>query len=116
MFKTKIKDIELTLKFGVRFLDELNKVMGISQSNINIGMSALRAIPGLTLNDPSILGRVLYAASYSNPVRPTVDEWFDYLDTVTPSQITKLSKQCLDEINNSNGLKAMVAISKKKQG
>ena len=39
MMKIKFNDNEtLTLKFGVRFVDELNRVLGIEQNHMNLGM------------------------------------------------------------------------------
>lgn len=110
MLTIKFNNIDTTLKFGVRFVDELNRVLGISEQNINMGMGVVRAIPGLQINDPAVLSRVLYAASYDNSPRPSLNDWFEYFDN--GGDVAKLSKAVLSEIAKSNSLKAIAGALK----
>ena len=82
MMKIKFNDNEtLTLKFGVRFVDELNRVLGIEQNHMNLGMGVINSLTGLNVNDPAVLAKVLYASAYDNSPRPSLDDVYDFLDS-----------------------------------
>lgn len=108
MMKIKFNDNkELTLKFGVRFVDELNRILGIEQNHMNLGMGVINSLTGLNVNDPAVLAKVLYASAYDNSPRPSLNDIHDFLDS-GKGDIAKLCSDILSEYDKSNSLKAMV--------
>ena len=56
----KINEKDVELKFGVRFVRELDKVGGVDTGSFNMGMALTKAIPALQAYDPVALSNVIY--------------------------------------------------------
>lgn len=104
--KIKINNQEIELKFGVRFVRELDKIKGISQNGISFGMALNSTIPALTTYDPSALADVLYCACYKADARPSMDNIEDYIDDA--KDIDKLFDDVINELKKSNATKTSV--------
>lgn len=99
----KFKDKDIELKFGVRFVRELDKVGGVDTGNFNMGMALTKAIPALQTYDPVALSNVIYAASYGNSPRPGVKEVDEYVDEA--KNIEKLFDEVTKELLKANVVK-----------
>lgn len=95
------KDVEL--KFGIRFVRELDKVGGVDTGNFNMGMALTKAIPALQTYDPVALSNVIYAASYGSSPRPGMTEIDDFLDNY--DKIEKLFDDVTKEMLHANVVK-----------
>lgn len=104
--KIKINDKEIELKFGVRFVRELDKLKGVSQNGIKFGMGLNRTVPTLLTYDPSALADVLYCASYKADKRPTMAQIEDFIDD--DENIETTFKDVLEALQQSNATKTLV--------
>lgn len=104
--KIKIKNIEYTLNFGIRFVRELDKVASVSNNGISLGMALMRTLPALQTYDPVALCNVIYAAAYDNKPRPTVKDIEDFIDNeVSFENLEKYFDEILKQINESTATK-----------
>ena len=94
----KINEKDVELKFGVRFVRELDKV-----GSFNMGMALTKAIPALQAYDPVALSNVIYAASYGSTPRPAMTEIDDFLDGY--AKIEKLFDDVTKEMLKANAVK-----------
>lgn len=99
----KINEKDVELKFGIRFVRELDKVGGVDTGNFNMGMALTKAIPALQAYDPVALSNVIYAASYGNSPRPGMTEIDDFLDNY--DKIEKLFDDVTKEMLHANVVK-----------
>lgn len=99
----KINEKDVDLKFGVRFVRELDKVGGVDTGSFNMGMALTKAIPALQAYDPVALSNVIYAASYGSTPRPAMAEIDDFLDGY--AKIEKLFDDVTNEMLKANAVK-----------
>ncbi|EKW99380.1 tail assembly chaperone [Ligilactobacillus saerimneri] len=78
--KLMINGKEVELHFGVRFVRELDKVAGVQQGNISLGMSLTKTLPALLAFDPVALSTVIYAAAYETKPRLKMADIDDFID------------------------------------
>ena len=102
--KIKIKDREVTLYFGVRFVRELDKVAGMNVNGASLGMGLTRTLPALETGDPVALANVLYAASYDTNPRVSQNEIDEYMENC--KDLDKLYDRVMKEAMESNIIKA----------
>lgn len=102
-----INDKKVELKFGVRFLRELDKIASVENSGIKFGMGLSRAILGLRAYDAAVLADVLYAASYGKVGQTTIDNFLDGCE-----DLEKVFDDVMKEISESNA--ANLAVKKMK--
>ena len=102
-----INNKKVELKFGVRFLRELDKIASVENSGIKFGMGMSRSILGLRAYDAAVLSDVLFAASYGKVAQTTIDNYLDDCD-----DLEKIFDEVLKEINESNA--ANLAVKKMK--
>lgn len=100
----KIKDREVTLYFGVRFVRELDKVAGMNVNGASLGMGLTRTLPALETGDPVALANVLYAASYDTNPRVSQNEIDEYMENC--KDLDKLYDRVMKEAMESNIIKA----------
>lgn len=101
-----INSREYDLNFGVRFVRELDKNVGLSTQGINFGMGLLRTLPALKAYDPAVLSDVIHAATVSNKKRPSASEVDDYIDT--EPDLEPVFEQVHKEMTEANAVKAAV--------
>lgn len=102
-----INDKKVGLKFGVRFLRELDKIASVENSGIKFGMGLSRSILGLRAYDAAVLADVLYAASYGKVGQATIDNYLDNCE-----DLEKIFDDVIKEISESNA--ANLAVKKMK--
>ena len=102
-----INDKKVELKFGVRFLRELDKIASVENSGIKFGMGLSRSILGLRAYDAAVLADVLYAASYGKVGQATIDHYLDNCE-----DLEKIFDDVIKEISESNA--ANLAVKKMK--
>lgn len=102
-----INDKKVELKFGVRFLRELDKIASVENSGIKLGMGLSRSILGLRAYDAAVLADVLYAASYGKVGQATIDNYLDNCE-----DLEKIFDDVIKEISESNA--ANLAVKKMK--
>lgn len=102
-----INDKQVELKFGVRFLRELDKIASVENSGIKFGMGLSRSILGLRAYDAAVLADVLYAASYGKVGQTTIDNFLDGCE-----DLEKVFDDVMKEISESNA--ANLAVKKMK--
>lgn len=102
-----INDKKVELKFGVRFLRELDKIASVENSGIRFGMGLSRSILGLRAYDAAVLADVLYAASYGKVGQATIDNYLDNCE-----DLEKIFDDVIKEISESNA--ANLAVKKMK--
>ncbi len=102
-----INDKKVELKFGVRFLRELDKIASVESSGIKFGMGLSRSILGLRAYDAAVLADVLYAASYGKVGQATIDNYLDNCE-----DLEKIFDDVIKEISESNA--ANLAVKKMK--
>lgn len=52
------------LNFGVRFVNELDNVIGVKRDGISLGFGLTKSIPALQAYDTAVLAQVLYCATF----------------------------------------------------
>lgn len=101
-----INDAKLELRFGVRFIRELDKIAGLNAEvrgqKVSLGFGTIKALPALEAYDTAVLSQVIYAAAYDADPRPGEDAIDDYLDTLSVKQLENLFTKVRKEISNSN--------------
>lgn len=102
-----INNKKVELKFGVRFLRELDKIASVENSGIKFGMGLSRSILGLRAYDAAVLADVLYAASYGKVGQATIDNYLDNCE-----DLEKVFDDVMKEISESNA--ANLAVKKMK--
>lgn len=100
-----INNKNVALKFGVRFLRELDKVASVETGGVKFGMGLTKALPGLQAYDAAVLADVLFAASYGKVAQATIDNYLDNCE-----DLEKVFDGVLKEINESNA--ANLAVKK----
>lgn len=93
------------LKFGVRFVRELDKLRSPEVENVKVGMALNVTLPVLTAHDPAVIADYIYCAAYKNHPRPTQAEVDNFLDN--DADFDKLADQIVQEVKESNVIKGM---------
>ncbi len=94
---------KIQLKFGIRFLRELDKIDGVEVQGQSLGFAIQVALPKLENFDPVTLSDALYAASYEASPRPSRADVDDYVDTC--DDLESLFIEIRREIETSNSIK-----------
>lgn len=100
----KINEKNVELKFGIRFVRELDIVGGVDTGSFNMGMALTKAIPALQAYDPVALSNVIYAASYGASPRPGMAEVDEFIENY--GDIEKLFADVTKEMLKANVVKA----------
>ncbi|WP_429971279.1 tail assembly chaperone [Fructilactobacillus sp. Tb1] len=98
-----INDKKYAFKFGIRFVEELNKIAGLEAKGMKFGMALSTQIPALQGYDPEALAKILFAANITEKPRLSQDEVINYLDS--DADLEKLFKDVIAEITKSNATK-----------
>lgn len=100
MFIT-INDREFEVRFGLRFLRELDKKTYMNVADgVRLGASMEYKVPLLFANDTVVLSEVLYTGTCTEKVRPTQDMIDSYIEN--HEDLEGLFEEVLSELKNSN--------------
>lgn len=103
--QVKINNKELELKFGVKFVRELDKVAGLDVNGASFGMGLTKSIPALNTADPAVLADVIYSAASTNKAfRPSQDDVDNFIDDYD-GDLEKLFDDVTKEMSAANAIK-----------
>lgn len=95
-----IKDKTFNVKFGVRFVRELDKAFPNEQNGMKFGMALATKIPELLGFDIAALSDIIYFGTVTESPRPSQVDVDEYIENV--EDIEKLFENVLDELRESN--------------
>lgn len=103
--QVKINNKEVELKFGVKFVRELDKVAGLDVNGASFGMGLTKSIPALNTADPVVLADVIYSAASTNKAfRPSQDDVDNFIDDYD-GDLEKLFDDVTKEMSAANAIK-----------
>lgn len=103
--QVKINNKEVELKFGVKFVRELDKVAGLDVNGASFGMGLTKSIPALNTADPAVLADVIYSAASTNRAfRPSQDDVDNFIDDYD-GDLEKLFDDVIKEMSAANAIK-----------
>lgn len=103
--QVKINNKEVELKFGVKFVRELDKVAGLDVNGASFGMGLTKSIPALNTADPAVLADVIYSAASTNKAfRPSQDDVDNFIDDYD-GDLEKLFDDVTKEMSAANAIK-----------
>lgn len=103
--QVKINNKEVELKFGVKFVRELDKVAGLDVNGASFGMGLTKSIPALNTADPAVLADVIYSAASTNKAfRPSQDDVDNFIDDYD-GDLEKLFDDVTKEMSAANTIK-----------
>ncbi|NLT85682.1 tail assembly chaperone [Leuconostoc sp.] len=103
--QVKINNKEVELKFGVKFVRELDKVAGLDVNGASFGMGLTKSIPALNTADPAVLADVIYSAASTNKAfRPSQDDVDNFIDDYD-GDLEKLFDDVIKEMSVANAIK-----------
>ncbi|WP_273950160.1 tail assembly chaperone [Leuconostoc mesenteroides] len=103
--QVKINNKEVELKFGVKFVRELDKVAGLDVNGASFGMGLTKSIPALNTADPAVLADVIYSAASTNKAfRPSQDDVDNFIDDYE-GDLEKLFDDVTKEMSAANAIK-----------
>lgn len=103
--QVKINNKEVELKFGVKFVRELDKVAGLDVNGASFGMGLTKSIPALNTADPAVLADVIYSATSTNKAfRPSQDDVDNFIDDYD-GDLEKLFDDVTKEMSAANAIK-----------
>ena len=112
IMQIKINNKQVNLKFGVKFVRELDKVAGIDLNGASFGMGLTKSIPALNTADPSVLADVIYSAASTNKeFRPSQDDVDDFIDNYE-DDLEKLFDDVIKEMSQANAIKVALKNAK----
>ncbi|MGX9816624.1 tail assembly chaperone [Leuconostoc mesenteroides] len=103
--QVKINNKEVKLKFGVKFVRELDKVAGLDVNGASFGMGLTKSVPALNTADPAVLADVIYSAASTNKAfRPSQDDVDNFIDDYD-GDLEKLFDDVIKEMSAANAIK-----------
>ncbi|MFL2050662.1 tail assembly chaperone [Leuconostoc mesenteroides] len=103
--QVKINNKEVELKFGVKFVRELDKVAGLDVNGASFGMGLTKSVPALNTADPAVLADVIYSAASTNKAfRPSQDDVDNFIDDYD-GDLEKLFDDVTKEMSSANAIK-----------
>ena len=98
----------LDLNFGVRFVREIDKLVGVEMniqgSKQSLGFGLTKAVLGLKSYDSAMLSTIIYAAAWDNKKRPSQLDVDNFLDD-PKTDIEKLFDDVTAEMMKANAVK-----------
>ena len=112
IMQIKINNKQVDLKFGVKFVRELDKVAGLDLNGASFGMGLTKSIPALNTADPAVLADVIYSAASTNKAfRPSQDDVDDFIDNYE-DDLEKLFDDVIKEMSQANAIKVALKNAK----
>ena len=102
-----IKDKEYEVRFGIRFIRELDKANVISTNHVKFGAGLELKAPQLFGHDVVALSDVIYTGTVTEKSRPTPNQIDDYVEN--HEDIEKLFDEVIEELKKSNASKLKMA-------
>lgn len=102
----KINDRETEVRFGIRFIRELDKANMMQREGLKFGAGLEMKVPMLFTYDAVALSDVLYAGTSMEKNRPTIKDIDDYVES--HENIERLFEEVLDELKKSSVTKLKV--------
>ena len=100
----KINDKDVELRFGVKFVRELDKIAGMDIGGASFGMGLTKSIPALKTADPAVLSDIIYSATSTVQMgRPSRDDVDDFIDTC--EDLEPVFDEVIEEMNKANAIK-----------
>lgn len=100
-----INGVSHELIFGVRFVREVDKLLGVETNGLKFGMGLAIALPSITGYDTAVLTDIIYCATtHIRKGRPTVVEIESYIDN-PDNDIELLFAGVINAIEESNATK-----------
>ena len=96
----KINGIDHTLRFGLKFIRELDEKYYFEKNGVKFGATLEDRVPLIFSHDPVTLADFLYSATATEDNRPTRDQIDTYIEEC--EDIDKLFEEVLSELKNSN--------------
>lgn len=93
------------LIFGVAFVREVDKQLGVVRDGVGFGLGLTIALPGLQSYDPAVLSDILHCATVTSKKRPSHIELDGLIDDPT-TDVETLFAEVLKEIESANATKA----------
>src|SRR5699024_789566 len=104
IMQIKINDKDVELRFGVKFVRELDKIAGMDIGGASFGMGLTKSIPALKTADPAVLSDIIYSATSTvqmgRPSRDDVDDFIDNCEDLEP-----VFDEVIEEMNKANAIK-----------
>lgn len=102
----KINGIDHTLRFGLKFIRELDEKYYFEKNGVKFGATLEDRVPLIFSRDPVTLSDFLYSATSTEENRPTRDQIDTYIEEC--EDIDKLFEEVLSELKNSNVTRSRV--------
>lgn len=96
----KIGEVECTLRFGLKFIRELDEKYYIERAGVKYGTALENKIPFILTKDPVTLAEFIYSATATEEKRPTQDQVDAYIEEA--EDIDALFNEVTSELKNSN--------------
>lgn len=103
----EIKGKTHNVKFGTRFVAEMDKNHIAERQGFKFGAGLQSSVPFLIDHSIVTLAEVIYTGTITEPPRPSLNDIYDYIDEV--EDIEKLFVDVLDELRQSNASKLFMA-------
>lgn len=95
------------VRFGIRFIRELDKVNTLEREGVKFGAGLELGIPRLMACDTAALSDILYIGTVTEKNRPTPSDVDAFVEN--HENIEKLFDEVLDELKKSNATKLKMA-------
>lgn len=102
----EIKGTEYEVRFGIKFIRELDKKYEIERENMKFGAGLEMIVPLLLGYDATKLSEVLYLSTCTEKKRPNQESVDEYVEN--HEDIEKLFEEVMDELKNSNATRLKV--------
>ncbi|MGN7183680.1 tail assembly chaperone [Cytobacillus kochii] len=111
----KIADKEYQLKFGIKFIRELDKIYKVDYQGMEFGMGVNLAFMALNQYNPSVLSQVVHAAVSHSPSAPSLSTIDSAIEDYAEEQdgLESLFEAVLSEMGKSKVTKSTLEKFKK---
>lgn len=103
----EIKGKTHNVKFGTRFVAEMDKNHVTEREGMKFGTGLQSTVPFLFERNVVTLAEIIYTGTVTESPRPSLNDVYDYIDDV--EDIEKLFNDVLDELRQSNASKLFIA-------
>lgn len=97
----KIDNTEHVVRFGIKFVGEVDKLFSDKKDSYGVGMSY--AVPRLMDGDVPFLSKILWLSMCTEKNRPSQDKVDEFVENV--DNIEELLAEVMEELKNANATK-----------
>lgn len=94
----KIDNKNYELKFGIKFINNIDHVFGLKEQGLSFGMGTLPAVTALQAYDPAALAKIISCASLDGV---STDMVTDYIEGLDETDLEKLFDEVLTAVKGS---------------